>query len=373
MASHPLLPNGGGGAITTITTNAWRDQLFQIYQNASRIGLWTADGEEVAFARRSCADLAGANCAVWASQGECENNPGYMNMECKKSCGKCGSSKSSSGGALPADDRPLYATLDHYPFVWPAEVGVRHRVEVEEFAPPIILHARSDSPRVFEAEGVASAADCEAIQRIAEPSLKTSVTFEQGKQQTGAARTSANTWLQLPPEDSTGDLARLRAVWLRLAAAVRMDPLSTENMQAISYGVDGHYYYHTDTGGSPVIAGRAITALIYLSDGFDGGETSFPLAFTNGETRNNVHRIREEFGGGCDPTAGLAVKPKAGNAVIFYNHKPNSAEKDFSTWHASCDVTSEGGKKYAANLWFHLHKAEEVMKKRLEAEDGDGE
>ena len=112
--------------------------------------------------------------------------------------------------------------------------------------------------------------------------------------------------------------------------------------------------------------------MIYLSDGFDGEETSFPLAFTNGET-NNVHRIREEFGGGCDPTAGLAVKPKAGNAVIFYNHKPNSAEKDFSTWHASCDVTSEGGKKYAANLWFHLHKAEEVMKKRLEAEDGDGE
>ena len=101
------------------------------------------------------------------------------------------------------------------------------------------------------------------------------------------------------------------------------------------------------------------TALLYLSDGFDGGETSFPLAGT-GEARYNVHKVREEFNN-CDPTKGLAVAPKAGSAVIFYNLSPNSAEKDFTTWHASCDVTSEGQKKYAANLWFHLHRAVQVL------------
>ena len=74
-----------------------------------------------------------------------------------------------------------------------------------------------------------------------------------------------------------------------------------------------------------------------------------------------VHAVRAEFGGGCDPTKGLAVSPRAGSAVIFYNLLPNSAEKDFTTWHASCDVTSEGAKKYAANLWFHLAKAENVL------------
>ena len=225
----------------------------------------------------------------------------------------------------------------------------------------VTLHALSDSPRIFEAEGVATAAEMAAIRRIAEPSLEKSVTFEGGKQVAGGARTSATGWLKLPPAGSgTDDDAMLRAVWLRLADTVRMDPRASESMQAISYGRGGHYYYHTDTGGSPMIAGRAITALLYLSDDFDGGETSFPLAFT-GENRTNVHAVRAEFGGGCDPTKGLAVSPRAGSAVIFYNLLPNSAEKDFTTWHASCDVTSEGAKKYAANLWFHLAKAENVL------------
>ena len=125
-------------------------------------------------------------------------------------------------------------------------------------------------------------------------------------------------------------------------------------------GVGDHYHYHTDTGGAPVIAGRAITALLYLTDGFDGGETSFPLAGT-GETRNNVHRVREEFRG-CDASVGLAVAPTAGHAVIFYNHLPNSAAKDFATWHASCDVTTPRATKYAANLWFHLEKARQRLR-----------
>ena len=28
-------------------------------------------------------------CASWAESGECENNPGYMRMSCKRSCGLC--------------------------------------------------------------------------------------------------------------------------------------------------------------------------------------------------------------------------------------------------------------------------------------------
>ena len=226
-------------------------------------------------------------------------------------------------------------------------------------------------PRVFELEGVASRAECDAIIRIADPQLKDSIAYVGGKQVTGGARTSATAFLPLPDENATGDAAKMRAVWLRLAAAVRMDPRASENLQAISYGVGGHYHYHTDTGGTPIIAGRAITALLYLSDGFEGGETSFPLAGT-GETRNNVYRVREEFGGGCDPTAGLAVAPKAGNAVVFYNLLPNSHEKDYSTWHASCDVRTEGAKKHAANLWFHLLKAKEVLQEDAQHAAGPG-
>ena len=28
-------------------------------------------------------------CASWADSGECENNPGYMRVSCKRSCGLC--------------------------------------------------------------------------------------------------------------------------------------------------------------------------------------------------------------------------------------------------------------------------------------------
>ena len=73
--------------------------------------------------------------------------------------------------------------------------------------------------------------------------------------------------------------------------------------------------------------------------------------------------VRTQYGG-CQTGIGLSVTPRRGDMLVFYNHKPNSAEKDFSTWLASCDVTSEGGKMYAANLWLHLLKAEEVMKKQ---------
>ena len=363
-----VLPNGGGESVGSLATDTWREALLSLYQNASRISLWSAAGQEVAFVARCmeqtaagadcerCSDKAGSNCEAWVLQDECANNPGYMKAACTLSCGAC-ASQSHSRGELPAGDEPLYAVVDHFPFVWPSSVGTRSKISIPG-GDALTLHARSSSPRVFEIEDVASAEECAAIMRLSMPVLRQSVTFEGGKQVTGVARTSANGWLQLPSASAVGDAAMLRAVWLRLAGAVRLDPAASENMQAIRYEIGGHYFYHTDTGGSPAIQGRAITALLYLTDGFEGGETSFPLAGT-GETRNNVHRIREEFHN-CDPTAGLAVKPRAGSATIFYNLLPNTRSKDFSAWHASCDVLSQEPQKHAANLWFHLHKAEDV-------------
>ncbi len=36
----------------------------------------------------SCTDR-NSYCASWASRGECNRNPGYMNVNCKKSCRRC--------------------------------------------------------------------------------------------------------------------------------------------------------------------------------------------------------------------------------------------------------------------------------------------
>jgi len=49
------------------------------------------DGE-VLCDNESCLD-SHDSCSFWFSAGECDNNPGYMQANCMKSCGICSSSK----------------------------------------------------------------------------------------------------------------------------------------------------------------------------------------------------------------------------------------------------------------------------------------
>ncbi|XP_073239582.1 properdin-like isoform X2 [Porites lutea] len=61
---------------------------------------WLEPTEGNRFARQasSCYDsrLANGNCPAWASRGECQKNPRYMLVYCKKSCRVCGSGSGSS-------------------------------------------------------------------------------------------------------------------------------------------------------------------------------------------------------------------------------------------------------------------------------------
>ena len=90
----------------------------------------------------------------------------------------------------------------------------------------------------------------------------------------------------------------------------------------------------------------------YLNDGFDGGETNWPVANFGalGEPSLNVrhvYRIRERFAN-CQTSAGLTVVPRRGSVALFYSLLPNSADKDWMAWHASCDVRS--GEKWAVGV-----------------------
>ncbi len=55
-----------------------------------------------------------------------------------------------------------------------------------------------------------------------------------------------------------------------------------------------------------------------------------------------------------EPTAdgpGLAIKPRRGTAVIFYNHDAEGAPEPMAV-HAGCRVVE--GEKWAANQWVTL-------------------
>lgn len=80
---------------------------------------------------------------------------------------------------------------------------------------------------------------------------------------------------------------------------------------------------------------------MYLSTPEAGGETVFPLA------------ERRVTGKGFSDCArkGFAVRPKKGDALIFYALTPDG-EQDESSLHASCPTT--GGSKWSATKWVHV-------------------
>lgn len=114
----------------------------------------------------------------------------------------------------------------------------------------------------------------------------------------------------------------VRAINLRVAAATATDVAQGEALTVLRYTPGQQFRQHLDT-----IAGaqnqRAETVIIYLNDGFEGGETLFPLA-------------------------GAKIKPRAGDAIHLVN-VDESGRPDPASVHAGLPVTR--GVKWVATRW----------------------
>ena len=75
---------------------------------------------------------------------------------------------------------------------------------------------------------------------------------------------------------------------------------------------------------------RFATVLLYLNEGMEGGETSFPRWLNS------------------DSTSPLKVVPQVGKAVLFYNQLPDG-NYDERSQHAALPVKE--GEKWLTNLW----------------------
>ena len=75
---------------------------------------------------------------------------------------------------------------------------------------------------------------------------------------------------------------------------------------------------------------RFATLVMYLNEGMEGGETSFPR-WINAESADQIK-----------------VTPKIGRAALFYGMLPDGNMDDFSQ-HAALPVTK--GEKWMTNLW----------------------
>jgi prolyl 4-hydroxylase len=211
-----------------------------------------------------------------------------------------------------------------------AEVNPRSRGELERIeamaldskGDPLSLPAGEpvcEAPAITRFERLFSDSECAWLRAAAAPMLEPAVVVEHGtgRQVLDPVRVCDSAGFPWPLENPA-----LHALNRRLAAASGTAPEQGEPLQVLRYRPGGEYKPHFDA-----IAGfanpRTMTFLVWLNDDYDGGETFFP-------------------------TAGLKLKGRRGDAILFRNTGPDG-RRDPAAGHAGLPVTR--GEKSIASRW----------------------
>lgn len=184
------------------------------------------------------------------------------------------------------------------------------------------------SPRAFLVENFLSDFEANEMIRLASPNVEASVV---GQTDSGGifksnTRTSSNTWIKRSTSPIIETLYRRVANILGIQHELLTTNDHAEDIQVVHYHIGEEYQAHYDWGVRGYPESRFITVLLYLSENSDpqsGGETSFPKA-----------RFK--------------IRPKKGNAVVFYSLLEDG-NGDINSLHASVPVVK--GEKWLANFW----------------------
>ncbi len=206
---------------------------------------------------------------------------------------------------------------------------LRHSVDIEAWLATPPSRALSESPSVQVFEGFVPEAFCDALVDMSRGGLDRARVYDPwtGMAVSDAART--NSTLDVSIAESNLLQVILRA---RIAAAIGVSLVSLEPPSILHYAVGQAFAPHFDflepdeRGLAADLAGkgqRTATVLVYLNDGYDGGETAFPKL-------------------------GLRFKGGKGEALWFANLDPAGAP-DRRTLHAGLAPTS--GEKWLFSQW----------------------
>ena len=221
------------------------------------------------------------------------------------------------------------------------------------------LQVLSVTPRVLSIDDFLSAAECDALIRMAQAQgMKGSTLYTGGGQQQQyqrdtATRSSTNTWLERDTNEMTDRIYQRAAKLLNMKESLLQQPpyfeedhdsdaphhdymshSVAESLQVLRYEPGQEYTAHHDfvypSMRHRYQPTRYATLLLYLNDDFEGGQTNFPRAINPSQHD------------------GLTVTPSKGKAVLFYNMLPDGNVDDLSQ-HQALPVTQ--GEKWLANLW----------------------
>ncbi|PSC72973.1 putative prolyl 4-hydroxylase 6 [Micractinium conductrix] len=207
-------------------------------------------------------------------------------------------------------------------------------------------------PRALVLHGFLTDEECDHIVKLAEASLERSkVVSRDGSGKLDAVRTSSGTFL------AKGQDELVQRVEARIAEATALPVSHAENLQVLKYELGQEYKAHydvieTDANATinsmrPQMANpRVATLLMYLTDVDEGGETTFP----GGRWIDSAAQAQPPYTE-CG-AKGVAVKPRKGDALLFYSLKVDAQKKDAFSLHAGCPVVT--GTKYSATSWIHV-------------------
>ena len=180
-----------------------------------------------------------------------------------------------------------------------------------------IAETLAERPHVTMFRNAFSAAECAFLRMIAEPTYeRAGVVVSPGETIRAFLRTAAGSTVHWLIEDPAS-----HAINRRLAALTRTDVTQGEPLQMLRYEPGQEYREHLDFLEDP--NRRVLTALIYLNDDYEGGETAFTKI-------------------------GLKVKGRTGDALVFKSLGPDG-NADPLSWHAGLPVLR--GTKYLASRW----------------------
>jgi len=203
------------------------------------------------------------------------------------------------------------------------------------------IETLSWSPRAFLYHNFISMEEADHIIRVGKPMMhRSTVVGRNGGDVEDSIRTSYGTFLSRLQDPIIGEVQKRVAFWTQLNLSHQ------EDMQVLRYAHGQKYGEHYDslTEDTP----RMATVILYLSDVEEGGETAFP------KTRNGGGGVRTAPGqrqslSACAEGA-VAVKPKKGDALLFYSLKPDGSS-DPAGLHTGCPVIT--GVKWTGTIWIH--------------------
>eukprot|EP00899_Mesostigma_viride_P009792 jgi/Mesvir1/18814/Mv04306-RA.1 len=201
------------------------------------------------------------------------------------------------------------------------------------------------NPRALYFPNFASFEICDAIVKAASEAMAPStVAWRVGEtpKPLQEYRTSMGTFLAARNEPT----GALKWVEQQMARAMHIPRTHGEPFNVLRYENGQKYESHYDTFDpkeyGPQRSQRLASFLLYLSDVEEGGETVFPLADM---TEEQINKTRIDYKA-CDK--GVKVRPKKGDAMVFYSLTPHG-EFEKTSLHGGCPVKK--GTKWVAVKW----------------------